>query len=124
MFAMANRNLSNGCVRVEDAKRLGRWLLGHEPVSPGTMPRRSVQLPQGMPIYLTYITAQVTDGKLTYLPDIYGWDRAAPPHSPRATRPHQPLMPDDRAGRQACSADAAAQKKTGPGVRPGRYFFA
>ena len=30
-FKLANRNLSNGCVRVEDAKRLGTWLLGHEP---------------------------------------------------------------------------------------------
>jgi len=31
-----------------------------------------------MPIYLTYITAQVKDGKLYYLSDLYGWD-AAPP---------------------------------------------
>jgi murein L,D-transpeptidase YcbB/YkuD len=77
-FALANRNLSNGCVRVEDAKRLGRWLLGHEPVSPGSDAELRVQLPQGIPIYLTYITAQARDGKLTYLPDIYGWDRAAP----------------------------------------------
>jgi murein L,D-transpeptidase YcbB/YkuD len=77
-FALANRNLSNGCVRVEDAKRLGRWLLGHEPVSPGTDAETRVQLPQGTPIYLTYVTAQVKDGKLAYLPDIYGWDRAAP----------------------------------------------
>jgi murein L,D-transpeptidase YcbB/YkuD len=77
-FALANRNLSNGCVRVEDAKRLGRWLLGHEPVAPGTDAETRVQLQQGTPIYLTYITAQVRDGKLSYLPDIYGWDRQAP----------------------------------------------
>ena len=77
-FALANRNLSNGCVRVEDAKRLGRWLLGHEPVAPGGDAETRVQLPQGTPIYLTYITAQVRDGKLTYLPDIYGWDKAPP----------------------------------------------
>jgi L,D-transpeptidase YcbB len=77
-FALANRNLSNGCVRVEDAKRLGTWLLGHEPVSPGSDPELRVQLPQPTPIYLTYITAQVKDGKLSYLPDIYGWDRQAP----------------------------------------------
>jgi murein L,D-transpeptidase YcbB/YkuD len=77
-FALANRNLSNGCVRVEDARRLGRWLLGHEPVSPGSQAETRVQLPQGTPVYLTYITAQVKDGKLSYLPDIYGWDRAAP----------------------------------------------
>ncbi|MFL6722252.1 MAG: L,D-transpeptidase family protein [Sphingomonas sp.] len=77
-FALANRNLSNGCVRVEDAKRLGRWLLGTEPVAPGTDAETRVQLPKGTPIYLTYITAQVIDGKLTYLPDIYGWDSSPP----------------------------------------------
>jgi murein L,D-transpeptidase YcbB/YkuD len=77
-FRLANRNLSNGCVRVEDAKRLGTWLLGHEPVSPGSTPETRVQLPRPTPIFLTYITAQVTDGKLSYLPDIYGWDRQAP----------------------------------------------
>jgi murein L,D-transpeptidase YcbB/YkuD len=77
-FALANRNLSNGCVRVEDAKRLGRWLLGHDPVSPGSEPELRVQLPQPTPIYLTYITAKVKDGKLRYLPDLYGWDRTPP----------------------------------------------
>jgi len=77
-FAKANRNLSNGCVRVEDAKRLGRWLLGQDPVSPGSEAEIRVQLPQSTRIYLTYITAQVRDGKLTYLPDIYGWDRSPP----------------------------------------------
>jgi murein L,D-transpeptidase YcbB/YkuD len=77
-FAKDNRNLSNGCVRVEDAKRLGRWLLGHDPVSPGSDAEIRVQLPTPTPIYLTYITAQVRDGKLSYLPDIYGWDKAPP----------------------------------------------
>jgi L,D-transpeptidase YcbB len=77
-FSLANRNLSNGCVRVEDARRLGRWLLGQEPVSPGSDAEIRVQLPRSTPIYLTYITAQVKDGKLTYLPDIYGWDSAPP----------------------------------------------
>ena len=77
-FNLANRNLSNGCVRVEDAKRLGTWLLGHEPVSPGSTPELRVQLPRPTPIYLTYITAQVKDGRLSYLPDLYGWDHQAP----------------------------------------------
>jgi murein L,D-transpeptidase YcbB/YkuD len=77
-FKLANRNLSNGCVRVEDARRLGTWLLGHEPTSPGSTPETRVQLPRPTPIYLTYITAQVRDGKLSYLPDLYGWDRRAP----------------------------------------------
>ena len=77
-FALANRNLSNGCVRVEDAKRLGRWLLGQDPASPGSDAETRVQLPRGTPIYLTYITAHVKDGKLAYLPDTYGWDTAPP----------------------------------------------
>jgi murein L,D-transpeptidase YcbB/YkuD len=63
---------------VEDVKRLGRWLLGQDPVAPNSNAETRVQLPKGTPIYLTYITAQVRDGKLSYLPDIYGWDRNAP----------------------------------------------
>jgi murein L,D-transpeptidase YcbB/YkuD len=78
LFSKAQRNLSNGCVRVEDAQRLGRWLLGSDPVSPGGDAETRVQLPQGTPIYLTYITAQIRDGQVTYLPDIYGWDSAPP----------------------------------------------
>jgi murein L,D-transpeptidase YcbB/YkuD len=77
-FGLANRNLSNGCVRVEDAKRLGRWLLGSDPIAPGADAEIRVQLPKGTPIYLTYVTAQVRDGKLSYLPDVYGWDQAPP----------------------------------------------
>ena len=33
-----------------------------------------VYLRLSVPIVVTYLTAQVVDGKLTYLPDIYGWD--------------------------------------------------
>ena len=77
-FALSNRNLSNGCVRVEDAKRLGRWLIGQEPVWPGSNPETRVQLPAPTPIFLTYITAQVNGGKLSYMRDIYGWDQKPP----------------------------------------------
>jgi murein L,D-transpeptidase YcbB/YkuD len=82
LFAKEERNLSNGCVRVEDPKRLGRWLLGEDPVAPGGDAETSVKLPQGTPIYLTYITAQVVDGKISYLPDLYGWDSAPPSFAP------------------------------------------
>ena len=78
-FAKDLRNLSNGCVRVEDARRLGRWLLGQDPVAPGKDPELAVQLPKGVPIVLTYLTAQVVDGKLSYLNDFYGWDTAGAP---------------------------------------------
>ena len=73
-FAKANRNLSNGCVRLEDARRFGRWLLGAEPSPPGTDAEIQVQLPRGVPIYLTYTTAQVRDGKVAYFSDPYRLD--------------------------------------------------
>ena len=76
-FARSNRYLSNGCVRLEDARRFGRWLLGTEPNPPGDDAEIQVQLPRGVPIYLTYVTAQAKDGKLSYLPYTYGWDRRA-----------------------------------------------
>lgn len=74
-FSEASRDDSNGCVRLEDATRFGRWLLGREPVAPGTEPEIQVQVPRGVPIYLTYITAQPQNGQLTFLKDIYGWDQ-------------------------------------------------
>ena len=72
------RSLSNGCVRLEDAKRLGRWLLGQEPVAPNQDAEVQVQLPRGVPVYVTYITAQVRNGQIAYLPDVYGWDSTPP----------------------------------------------
>jgi murein L,D-transpeptidase YcbB/YkuD len=73
-FARANRNLSNGCVRLEDARRFGRWLLGTEPTPPGNDAEIQVQLPRGVPVYLTYTTAQVRDGKVAYFADPYRLD--------------------------------------------------
>ncbi len=75
-FDEADRADSNGCVRVEDAQRFARWLLGREPVAPGAEPEMPVQMPRGVPIYLTYITAQPSaGGQVTFVKDVYGWDR-------------------------------------------------
>ena len=70
------RARSNGCVRLEDAQRFGRWLLGREPSPPGTTPEIQVQLPRGVPIYITYLTAQPTgNGQIAWVKDEYGWDK-------------------------------------------------
>jgi murein L,D-transpeptidase YcbB/YkuD len=74
-FNDANRAQSNGCVRLEDAQRFGRWLLGREPVPPGSEPEIQVQLQRPVPIYVTYITAQPGPQGLTFLKDEYGWDK-------------------------------------------------
>lgn len=78
LFAKADRALSNGCVRLEAAPRFARWLLfGRDPVAAAPdQPEQHVKLPQSVPVYLTYLTAQPQGGKLTYLADIYGLDKA------------------------------------------------
>lgn len=74
-FALSDRHLSNGCVRLEDAKRFARWLMGSEPAMSGSDPEQMVQLPKGVPVYLTYLTQEVgADGKLAERKDPYGWD--------------------------------------------------
>jgi murein L,D-transpeptidase YcbB/YkuD len=75
LFAESQRTLSNGCIRLEDADRLSRWLLGREP-QPASQPEQHVQLPRGVPIYITYLTAQADGGSLTFARDVYGHDAA------------------------------------------------
>jgi murein L,D-transpeptidase YcbB/YkuD len=77
LFDKSPRTFSNGCIRLEDAKRLGRWLLGREPVAPSAEPEQHVQLPQRVPVYVTYLTALPTDGKIAFSDDIYGLDQKA-----------------------------------------------
>jgi murein L,D-transpeptidase YcbB/YkuD len=69
------RTLSNGCIRLEDAKRLARWLLRSEPVAPNDQPEQHVKLPDGVPVYVTYLTAvPQAGGQIAFLDDYYGWD--------------------------------------------------
>jgi murein L,D-transpeptidase YcbB/YkuD len=73
-FGRPQRALSNGCVRLEDAKRFGRWLLKRDAVPPSAEPEQFVQLPVGVPVYITYLTATESSGKIAFANDIYGWD--------------------------------------------------
>jgi murein L,D-transpeptidase YcbB/YkuD len=76
-FNRAKRDLSNGCVRLEDARRFARWLLGAEPAPPSDGAEIQVQLPRGVPIFLTYTTAEVRDGRIAFRADPYRLDPAA-----------------------------------------------
>lgn len=79
LFAEPERTFSSGCVRLEDAARLGRWLLGREPVARSSEPEDQVALPAPVPVFLTYLTVRPTsDGGLVYAPDVYGLDTPAP----------------------------------------------
>ena len=55
LFGEAERNISNGCVRLEDADRLARWLLGREPNLEAAAPEQQVALPSPVPIVITYL---------------------------------------------------------------------
>ena len=77
LFAKEQRDLSNGCIRLEDAPRFARWLFGHEPAGlTSKAPDQHVQLGRGVPIYVTYLTTLPVDGQLTIRKDVYGLDGA------------------------------------------------
>jgi murein L,D-transpeptidase YcbB/YkuD len=70
------RQFSNGCIRLEDADRLGRWLLGGELPLAGN-PETRVNLRQPVPVYITYLTVRAEEGRLALGLDPYGRDDAA-----------------------------------------------
>ena len=74
LFAKAKRAYSLGCVRVEDAPRLARWLFGQDPPPITDLPEQHVRLGSPVPIYLTHLTlpdeapadpAQLTSASVT-----------------------------------------------------------
>jgi murein L,D-transpeptidase YcbB/YkuD len=73
-FYEADRTLSHGCIRLEDAERLGRWMMGRDPQAPSNAPEVNIALPTPVPIYVTYLTAQAKDGQLSFIDDSYGLD--------------------------------------------------
>jgi murein L,D-transpeptidase YcbB/YkuD len=69
------RQLSNGCVRLEDARRLARWLFGEMPRAHSEDAEQRVDLAAPVPVYITYLTAGITpEGRLAFAPDTYGRD--------------------------------------------------
>lgn len=78
LFAKSSRDLSNGCIRLEDAFRLGRWLLKGPAVAPSDEAEILVPLTEPVRVYVTYLTAHPddTDTQLVYVKDIYAQDPA------------------------------------------------
>ena len=70
------RLLSAGCVRLEDAPRLAKWLYGRPlAVTKGMKPEQHVDLERPVPVYLAYLTAVSSGNQAVYYDDIYGFDR-------------------------------------------------
>ena len=73
LFAQDQRTLSNGCVRLEDAKRLGRWL-GGDMTAPAADPELNVRLPHGTPVFISYVTAHAEGSQIAFSDDVYQRD--------------------------------------------------
>lgn len=74
-FDQPTRLISAGCVRLERAQDLVRWLLGKPPAATG--PNQKVELAQAVPVYITYLTAAPGKAGVAFHPDVYGRDPAA-----------------------------------------------
>lgn len=74
-FLADDRWISNGCVRVEDARRLAAWLFGEMPTGSDPQAEEKVDLQSPVPVYITYLTAAAAnDGEVAFRADPYQRD--------------------------------------------------
>jgi murein L,D-transpeptidase YcbB/YkuD len=76
LFEQAARLYSGGCVRLEDAARLGRWMFGRDLEWEGAGTEEKVPLANPVPVYIVYLTAMPEGGSIAYYDDVYGRDAA------------------------------------------------
>jgi murein L,D-transpeptidase YcbB/YkuD len=75
LMVQDERQFSSGCVRLEDAARFGKWLMGKPLPTRVKKPETRVDLPEVVPLYITYLTATVAPGRgIAFAPDVYGRD--------------------------------------------------
>ena len=83
LFNRDKRDLSHGCVRVEEPVQLAQFVLQDDPswtkdritkAMGGTKPTIA-RLKEPLPVVLTYSTTVVLDGKPHYFADLYGHDK-------------------------------------------------
>ena len=76
LLTEASRLFSGGCVRLEDAPRLARWLYGRDLDPKGAQAEQKIPLDDKVPVFITYLTAVPNGSDLAFFDDIYGRDRA------------------------------------------------
>lgn len=74
LFAKELRLESAGCIRLEDAWRLGKWLFQRSIREVGDERELQLELPEPIPVYITYLTAIPGTTSVTYLDDVYSRD--------------------------------------------------
>lgn len=76
LFAQGDRGASSGCVRLEDAARLERWLFDGRVPRPSGAAEQRVDLPEAVPVYIAYFTALPSREGVRFFADRYGRDPA------------------------------------------------
>ena len=76
LFEQAARLYSGGCVRLEAAWRLSKWLFGRDLSWQGAGVEEEVPLAKPVPVYITYLTAVPDGSNVAFLDDVYGRDKA------------------------------------------------
>lgn len=73
MFQTDERWISNGCIRLHDADRLLKWAFG-DPPEPSGAPEERVDVPDPVPVYITYFTVAPTSDGVAFRTDHYDRD--------------------------------------------------
>ena len=93
LFLKSARYFSGGCVRLEDAARLGRWLFGRDLDWQIAGTEQAVPLAQPVPVYITYLTAMPDGPSVAYYDDVYGRDTAQARRAAAGQSPREALAP-------------------------------
>lgn len=87
LFAEKHRAFSAGCVRLERAWDVAKWIYGTAPQSNLAQPNRQVVIDRPVPVYITYFTAVPTASGFEFRDDFYNRDaRAAAAIAARKTK--------------------------------------
>lgn len=94
LFDKERRDLSHGCIRVEDPVGLAKFVLRHDPVwneerireAMGSGVSSTLRLRESVQVVLAYNTVQVRDGRVHFFADIYGQDKLLDQALHRAAR--------------------------------------
>jgi len=76
VFAKDDRWISNGCIRLQEAPRLAAWLFGAMPKGQNPDAEERVDLPEPVPVFVTYFTVEPTAAGIMFRADPYGRDPA------------------------------------------------
>jgi len=102
-FALANRRLSHGCVRVQNPRHLGSLLLGvseddiSKAIDTGVTNRR--ELPKPLAVFIVYQTAFADpSGTVQFRRDVYQRDIAVAQHLTRNSQPPMAGLANQRGG--------------------------